>query len=73
VVIELKNVRAGPATFAQISSYMGWVAERLAGRQSVQGLVISRGYDARFKSSADLLSGSKHPIDQIDLADLGFE
>jgi len=73
VVIELKNVRAAAMTFAQISSYMGWVADRLAGRRSVRGLVISRGYDANFKASMDLLSGSKHPVNQIDLSDLGFE
>ena len=48
VVIELKNVRASRDTFGQISNYMGWVLERIAGRRPVIGIVISRGYDAKF-------------------------
>jgi len=51
VVIELKNVRAGQNTFGQICTYIGWVQDRIAGEIPVVGLVISRGYDAKFESS----------------------
>ncbi|MCX6089096.1 MAG: EVE domain-containing protein [Candidatus Atribacteria bacterium] len=51
VVIELKNVRAGQNTFGQICTYIGWVQDRIAGSIPVVGLVISRGYDAKFESS----------------------
>lgn len=69
VVIELKNVPASQQTFGQISSYMGWVRERIAKRTPVFGLVISRGYDTKFEAS--LKSNSR--ITQLDLSALGFK
>lgn len=69
VVIELKNVRAGQNTFGQISNYMGWVEERIAGDIPVIGLVISRGYDVKFQSS---LRTSKS-VFHLDLENIGFK
>jgi tetratricopeptide (TPR) repeat protein len=68
VVIELKNVRAGQNTFGQISNYMGWVQNRIAGNIPVIGIVISRGYDTRFESALNITD----KISQIDVEDLGF-
>ena len=42
VVIELKNVRATEKTFAQISTYMGYVQDEIAGKRAVKGIVIAR-------------------------------
>lgn len=68
VVIELKNVRAGQNTFGQISSYMGWVQQHIAGRRRVRGLVIARGVDTRFESAV-----KTNPwIENVDLKELGF-
>jgi tetratricopeptide (TPR) repeat protein len=69
VVIELKNVRAGQNTFGQISNYVGWVQDRIAGNLPVIGLVISRGYDTRFESALKITDKISH----IDVEkDLGF-
>lgn len=69
VVIELKNVRATQNTFGQISNYIGWVQERIAEGEPVIGLVISRGYDAKFQSSMKITD----KIFQLDIEELGFE
>ena len=69
VVVELKNVRAGQNTFGQISNYIGWVQERIAKGKPVIGLVISRGYDAKFQSSMKITD----KIFQLDIEQLGFE
>lgn len=69
VVIELKNVRAGQNTFGQISNYVGWVQDRIAGNKSVIGLVISRGYDVKFESSMKITDRIFH----LDVEQLGFE
>lgn len=66
VVIELKNVRAGQNTFGQITSYLGWAQQRIAGGRPVDGLVIARGFDTRFLSA---VSTNKR-VGHIDLADL---
>ena len=68
VVIELKNVRAGQNTFGQISNYMGWVQERMAKSDSVDGIVISRGFDTRFESALKITDRIK----QINVEDLGL-
>jgi hypothetical protein len=68
VVIELKNVRAGQNTFGQITSYIGWAQQRIAGGRPVDGLVIARGFDTRFLSAAS----TNKRIDHIDLAELGL-
>jgi hypothetical protein len=68
VVIELKNVCASRGTFAQISSYVGWVQHRIAGDAPVIGLVISRGSDAKFQSCLRVTDR----ISQLDLQELGF-
>lgn len=69
VVIELKNVRAGQNTFGQICNYVGWVQERIAGNKPVIGLVISRGYDAKFQSSMKITDKIFH----LNLEEIGFE
>jgi len=69
VVIELKNVRATANTIGQIYTYMGWVQERLATGRPVIGLVISRGYDAKFESALRVTDR----ILQLDLEQLGLE
>jgi hypothetical protein len=68
VIIELKNVRAGQNTFGQICTYIGWVQDRIAGSIPVVGLVISRGYDARFESSLKVTQQVFH----LDIQQLGF-
>ena len=48
-VVELKRVPADRSTFGQITAYMGWVSEHLAGPLTgVRGLVISDGKDESF-------------------------
>ncbi len=69
VVVELKNVRAGQETFGQVFSYVGWVKKRIAGKNPVKGLVISRGYDAKFQSALN----ATNLIFHLDLEQLGFE
>ncbi len=69
VVIELKIVRAGQNTFGQISNYIGWVQERIAKGKPVIGLVISRGFDAKFESSMKITD----KIFQLNIEQLGFE
>jgi len=69
VVIELKNVSATRKTIGQILSYVGWVQAELAHRDLAVGLVISRGYDAKF---GDALRVTDR-ISQIDVGDLGYE
>ncbi|MGA9099784.1 MAG: tetratricopeptide repeat protein [Methanotrichaceae archaeon] len=68
LVIELKNVRAGQNTFGQISNYMGWVQERIAKGDPVNGLVISRGYDTRFESALKITDRISH----LNVDELGF-
>ncbi len=68
VVIELKIVRAGQNTFGQISNYMGWVQNRIAGDVPVIGIVISRGYDTKFESALRITDRISH----INVDDLGF-
>lgn len=69
VVIELKNVYAGQDTFGQICNYVGWVQERIAKREKVVGLVVSRGVDVRFQSSMKITDKIFH----IGLEELGFK
>lgn len=69
VVVELKNVRAGQITFGQISNYIGWVKNRIAGNQSVKGLVISRGMDMQFKFAME----ANPNISQLNIEELGFK
>lgn len=64
VVIELKDVKATPSTYAQISSYMGWVQTHLANDEGIIGLVISRGFDVRFDAC---LKAPNVQIQQIDV------
>jgi hypothetical protein len=59
VVIELKNVKAGQNTFGQVSAYVGWVQDNLAGKKPI-GLVISRGYDAKFEAALKITDRVRH-------------
>ena len=68
VVIELKNVPASQQTFAQISNYVVWVEDRIAHDRPVVGLVISRGADVRFQSSARITDRvSQLNLEQLDI------
>lgn len=69
VVIELKNVRAGQNTFAQIATYMGWVEQRVSKGRRAEGLVIARGFDNRFLSAV----ATSDRVKYLDLGELGFE
>jgi len=69
VVIELKNVCASQQTYGQISTYMGWVKENIAGRFPVHGLVISRGTDPRFSACLKNVKNVSH----IDIKQIGFK
>lgn len=69
VVIELKNVRAGQNTFGQISTYVGWVQQRLTSTEPAHGLVIARGFDTRFLAAAS----TSDRVSYVDLQDLGLE
>ncbi|MCJ7444440.1 MAG: endonuclease NucS [Methanotrichaceae archaeon] len=72
VVIELKLVRAGQNTFGQISGYMGWVQDRIAGNEPVMGLVVSRGVDTKFEAALKT-TNRIFPLHVEDLEeDLGF-
>jgi hypothetical protein len=68
IVIELKNVMATRETYGQVKSYVGWVRKNLAKNAVVQGLVIARGCDVKFRNCLE-------PNDRIrfvDLTELGF-
>lgn len=69
VVIELKNEEAGPKSFSQICGYVGWASAEIGRGQKVEGLVISRGADAKFRAAARLTP----QIRQVDLREVGFE
>lgn len=69
LVVELKNVRAGRNTFGQISNYIGWVKNRIAGNQSVKGLVISRGMDMQFEFAMK----ANPNVSQLNIGELGFK
>lgn len=66
IVIELKVVRADRCTFGQISGYIGWVMENMAKKESVKGIVISRGYDNKFSSALK----TNPNIDHIELTEI---
>lgn len=68
VVVELKNVRAGQNTYGQIASYVGWAQDRLAAGRRVDGLVIARGFDARFLAAQSL----SDRVGRLELSDLGW-
>jgi hypothetical protein len=68
VVVELKNVRAGQNTFAQVSTYMGWVERDVSKGKRVHGLVIARGCDNRFLTAA----ATNKRVEFVDLRDIGF-
>lgn len=72
VVIELKAGRADDRVYSQVSSYMGWVIDHLPHGKTVRGLVISDGEDGRFSGAAAVSRGTVHPVDRIDLKDLGL-
>ncbi|RLJ68210.1 endonuclease NucS domain-containing protein [Sulfurisoma sediminicola] len=52
LVIELKVIRAGLPAFSQLRSYIGWVKEHLAHGKPVRGLLISDGFDEKFRYAA---------------------
>ena len=69
VVIELKVEQADYRTFGQICNYICWAQENLSGGARVEGLVISRGADDKFKSCL----GITDQVRQANLSDIGVE
>ncbi|HEV7644659.1 MAG TPA: endonuclease NucS domain-containing protein [Pyrinomonadaceae bacterium] len=70
VVIELKNVRAGRDTIAQIANYIMWVKNFYAKRKRVEGLVISGGSDIAFRNTQEF---GKYKIHQLDIETLDLK
>ncbi|ADZ09790.1 Tetratricopeptide TPR_2 repeat-containing protein [Methanobacterium lacus] len=66
VVIELKINKANRNTFGQISGYMGWVMDHKPTGKSVKGIVVSRGYDNKFRSALK----TNPNIEHIELTDV---
>jgi EVE domain len=69
-VIELKNVQANRLTFAQICEYLAYIQDKFGNKTKVDGIVVSRGFDASFQQSMKILPGK---IKHIDLNELGFK
>jgi hypothetical protein len=68
VVIEIKDTKAYDKTLGQISKYIGWVKNRIAGRVPVEGLVVSRGADKGFIFGMKAMKR----VSQLDIGKLGF-
>lgn len=49
VVIELKKGRTSDKVVGQISRYMGWVKQSLAGDRNVYGIIITHEFDEKLK------------------------
>lgn len=49
VVIELKKGKTSDKVVGQISRYMGWVKQNLAGNRDVQGIIVTHDYDEKLK------------------------
>jgi hypothetical protein len=60
VVVELKMTRARKETFGQVCDYMGWVQDNLVSGTAVEGLVISKSPDTKFKSCLKITDRVKH-------------
>jgi RecB family endonuclease NucS len=69
IVIELKNVRASQNTFGQIATYLGWAGDRLPAPAAPRGIVVARGFDARFQAALK----TTDRIEFVDLSSLGFD
>lgn len=73
VVIELKIDQANRNTFGQISGYMGWVMENKPTEKPVKGIVVSRGYEKKFKSALRTNPNVEH-IELVELvSELGMK
>ncbi len=68
VVIELKNVAASLNTIDQTGGYVDWVAEHIAERVPVLGLVISRDTDSNFDEEIRKWDD----LTNLDIGQLGF-
>ena len=66
IVIELKIDKANRNTFGQISGYMGWVMEHKPTDKTVKGIVISRGYDNKFRAALKTTPN----IDHLELSEI---
>ena len=62
----------GQAVHPAISDYMGWVIDRLANDKPVKGIVISDGYDNKFKSTLRTTTDIKHIELHNILSELGL-
>ena len=66
IVIELKIDKANRKAFGQISGYMGWVMEHKRTDKAVKGIVISRGYDNKFRAALK----TNPNIDHLELSEI---
>jgi len=51
VVIELKKGRSADKVFGQVSRYMGWVRESLAGGAPVAGVIVAQTIDDKLRAA----------------------
>lgn len=56
VVIELKKGKSSDVVIGQITRYMGWVQENIAGNYNVRGIIIAKEKDKRLEYSLKLMS-----------------
>ncbi|MCX6843033.1 MAG: endonuclease NucS [candidate division WOR-3 bacterium] len=49
VVVELKLDRASDSAVGQVSRYMGWIKQHLAGTGDVHGVIVARQFDRKLK------------------------
>ncbi|HTW92139.1 MAG TPA: endonuclease NucS domain-containing protein [bacterium] len=49
VVVELKLDRASDSAVGQVSRYMGWIKQHLAGTSDVRGVIVARQFDRKLK------------------------
>lgn len=57
VVIEIKAGEADRDVCGQIQGYMGWVKERMAGSQTVRGIIVARDFTVRAVYASKVVSG----------------
>lgn len=73
VVIELKINKANRNTFGQISGYIGWVMDHKPTDKTVKGIVVSRGYDNKFRSALKTNPNIGHVELSEVLSELGMK
>ena len=67
VIIEIKKEKGSDKTIGQITRYMGWVKENLAGDRKVRGIIIANKVDEKLEYSASVLSNIDIKYYKIEL------